>query len=82
MLELDAPADDPAGLFHRDERGGENDEGCDDAGRGSEEAAPRRRPLAGMADQPQHLQRQHRQHAGHEVEDQAAEERDEDDCER
>ena len=51
-----------------------------DAGRRGEQAEARGPPLrAGVADQRQQLQRQHRQHAGHQVQDQAAEQREADD---
>ena len=74
LLELDAPADRQARRLDRRQDGGEKEEGTDDARRRGNEAQAHGAALAAaVADDAEQLDRQHRQDAGHEVEDQAAE---------
>ena len=74
LLELDAPADRHAGLRRRDRRAGQQPEGKDDCPRRDRQEF-RPRPATPRPAKPgnmHELDAQHRQHAGHEIEDDAA----------
>jgi hypothetical protein len=76
LLELDAPADRAAGGLEGNQAAGENEEGEQDTRcRGQEPESDLAAAGAPMADDREDFQRQHRQHAGHDVQDQAAEQR-------
>ncbi len=75
-LELDAPADGPLRGAQQAAHGRQHPEGGDDPGAGGEELLAYRSLFTLlMLQHSSQLERQHRQHAGHQVEDQAAEQR-------
>ncbi|MNP38323.1 hypothetical protein D3C76_1318290 [compost metagenome] len=75
-LELDAPADRPLGGPQQAAHGRQQPEGGEDAGAGGEELLAHLGLLPVLLLQHRaELERQHRQHAGHQVEDEAAEQR-------
>ncbi len=76
LLELNAPADRAAAGLERDQPAGEDDEGEQDARRRSQESETNMAAArAAVVDDREQLQGQHRQHAGHDVQDQPAEQR-------
>ena len=76
LLELDAPAHGRAGPRREDRRQGQRPERHEDAGTGGQSAGHEvGASLMGGLHQAEDLQRQHRQHAGHGVEDEPAEDR-------
>ena len=68
-LQLEAPAQLLAGGAQRGEQQPQRDERQHDAGRERDGLAPQRRPRVVVRREAQHLERQHREHAGHQVED-------------
>ena len=69
ILELEAPADLLAAVLEQDDEGGQDQEGGHDPpGEGQAQMAGAAALLAGLGDQAQDLEGDHRQHAGHEIE--------------
>ena len=80
LLELDPPADGLAGETEPGNTGGKHEEGDEYARRGSEETGPYLAPVApAVSHGGNQLQRENREHAGHQVEDQPARHREQED---
>ena len=78
VLELEGPGDFAAGRFERDDDGGESEEPKEDAGgEGETMLEDIGAGVSGLAHEAENLQRDDRQHAGHEVEDEAADQAEE-----
>ena len=74
MLKLQAPPDRKSGRLEKQHCGGEQQKGADDAGGAGEKTAPDRRARpTGMRGNGEEFDRQDRQNAGHEIEDEPPE---------
>ena len=83
LLELDAPTDREPGALQGQSAQGQDQEGDQDARRrGEETQAHLRTGLAALGSDRQQFEGEHRQDAGHDVQDQAAEQREQQDREK
>ena len=73
-LQLEAPAERAAGLLQGDQQAREQHEGQDYTDREGDAVHSHRTAVGAMLREPDQLQRQHRKHAGHQVQDQSADE--------